>query len=103
MALTQDEKALRKARRDYEKKLASLKPIADQVKVIDGAKEEIEVELFGAKVTGYVNHVNAVIESCGFRPVRLTSNLLNRDSKVWAIDINTPSYMDPGSEAYHSM
>lgn len=103
MAMSVETKARRAAARKEEKRLAALKPIADKVVVLDAAREEIEVELFGAKVTGYINFVNAVIEAAGFRPVRLTRNMLNPNSPVFAIDINTPAYCDPGCESYHSM
>jgi hypothetical protein len=35
--------------------------------------------------------------------VRVTSNMLNPTFGEFFIDADTPSYCDPGSEAYHSM
>jgi hypothetical protein len=103
MAMSAERKARRLADRQREKYLSKLTPIAGQVKVTDAAKDEIEVELLGAKVTGYINCVNALLEKAGFRPVKITSNMLNPSAGHWCVDINTPGYLDPGSEAYHSM
>ncbi len=103
MAMSAETKARRAASRQREKELAKLTPIASQVKVTDAAREEVEVELLGAKVTGYINCVNALLEKAGYRPVKITSNMLNANSGHWCIDINTPGYLNPGSEAYHSM
>lgn len=104
MAMSAERKAERAAERKREKFLNSLTSLTrDQVKVTDAAREEIEVDLLGAKVTGYINCVNAVLEKAGFCPVRITCNILNPAAGHWCIPINTPRYCDPGSEAYHSM
>lgn len=101
MAMTAETKARRKEAREYEARMRALQPIADKVTVI--TRELVEVEVNGAMVNGNVTAVNVILEKCGFRPVRITSNMLNKDSKPFAIDINTPSYCDPGCESYHSM
>jgi len=46
---------------------------------------------------------NEFLSRMGFKPVRITRNILNPNSKTLVIDADTPSYMDPGCEAYHSM
>lgn len=45
--------------------------------------------------------LNNALERLGYKPVRATKNLLG-DGKRFFIDLDTPSYLDPGSEAYHS-
>jgi hypothetical protein len=50
-----------------------------------------------------LSQLNDVLERLGYKPVRETSNLLNPSGKKFFIDADTPSYCDPGSEAYHSM
>lgn len=34
---------------------------------------------------------------------RMTRNILNPDAGEFEIPVNTPAYMDPGCESYHSM
>ena len=46
---------------------------------------------------------NNVLEALGYKPVRLTSNMLNEAAGKFLIDADTPSYCDPGCESYHSM
>jgi hypothetical protein len=46
---------------------------------------------------------NEFFPKMGWKPVRLTSNMLNAAGGQFLIDADTPSYCDPGSEAYHSM
>lgn len=121
MAMNAATKAFRKAERDRKKYMASLESIADQVKFVEVVfeneqkdvfgkmmdvpvrKEIVEVELFGAVVKGEVSAVNKVLEKAGYRPVRVTSNMLNPESKTWCVDIDTPAYLDPGCESYHTM
>jgi hypothetical protein len=103
MAMSLETKARRAKARKRDAFLNSLEPIAHRVEVIDANKELVRVQLNGCTLEGQLDPVNAQLERAGYRPVRLTSNLLNRESRTWAIDINTPGYMDPGSEAYHSM
>ena len=57
----------------------------------------------GAVLTGTVEQLNQVFLSLAFKPIRLTKNMLNAESKWIVIDQDTPSYCDVGSEAYHSM
>jgi hypothetical protein len=47
--------------------------------------------------------LNSVLQRLGYKSVRETSNMLNREAGTFLIDADTPSYCDPGSEAYHSM
>ena len=89
-----------KAARAREKFLNKLESVAWKVAVL--SKEIISVEIAGCTLSGNVCAVNAQLERLGCRPVRITSNMLNPDSKLFAIDINTPSYCDPGCESYHS-
>jgi hypothetical protein len=46
---------------------------------------------------------NSVVEKLGYKPVRITYNMLNKEAGPIIIDRDTPSYCDVGSEAYHSM
>lgn len=50
-----------------------------------------------------IDLANEFFYKLGWKPVRLTSNMLNRTGGQFLIDADTPSYCDPGSEAYHSM
>lgn len=44
------------------------------------------------------NHFHKHIEK-----TRTSKNMLNPDAKPQRIPVNTPSYMDPGCESYHTM
>lgn len=102
MAMSAEWKAQRAADRKREKELSKLIPIASRVKVT--GDDFVSVELGnGVKLHGKVKAFNVTIEQLGYRPVRITSNMLNEASGKFCIDINTPSYCDPGSESYHSM
>jgi len=46
---------------------------------------------------------NKVLGRLGYKPVRLTSNLLNPAAGQFVIDADTSLACDPGSETYHSM
>ncbi len=46
---------------------------------------------------------NAALEKLGYKPVRLTKNLMNPAAGDIVIDDDTPNYCDVGSEAYWSM
>lgn len=46
---------------------------------------------------------NEFLPKLGWKPVRVTRNILNSNSGPIVIDADTPSYMDVGSESYHSM
>jgi hypothetical protein len=107
MAMSSERKAERAAKRKREKYLNSLHPIANRVVVLTPCSTSelstVEVHLpEGAHLKGIIRDVNPVLEKLGYRPVRTTSNMLNPDSRVWCVDINTPAYLDPGSESYHS-
>lgn len=78
--------------------------IADLVKVVPYTNgERITVVLYGATVIGAVDEVNSVLKRLGFKPVRITYNMMNRDAGPIVIDEDTPSYCDVGSESYWSM
>ena len=69
------------------------------------AREGVVVTLVEHNVvlTGTVENMNLVLAKLGYKPVRLTKNILNDTCPWLVIDADTPSYMDVGSEAYHSM
>lgn len=101
MAMSPERKAERKAARDRAKYLNSLTPIADAVKPVGG--DRVIALIDGVEIAGNVADVNKALEKMGFRPVRITRNILNDKSPEWCVDINTPAYLDPGCESYHSM
>ena len=90
-----------KAARKRDRQLNKLHPIARQVQVLENDRLRVGVD--GAVIEGDVDAFNRVIERMGFRPVRITRNILNQNSPLFCIDINTPAYCDPGCEAYHQM
>lgn len=106
MAMSPERIVERAAARKREKYLNSLTPIAHAVQVEEkGGTTFLGVWEGSVEITGTkqgIEQFNSVLERLGYRPVRLTSNMLNPQSKVFAIDINTPSYCDPGCESYHS-
>lgn len=58
----------------------------------------------GVLITAWtLEQLNSALERLGYKPVRQTSNMLNPNAKKFFIDADTPSYCDPGCEAYHSM
>lgn len=98
----------KKAYRAREKFLNKLVPIARKVEVLEYCSTPMlsTVAILVADnviLKGILRDVNPMLEKLGFRPVRITHNMLNKDSPRFAIDINTPSYCDPGCESYHSM
>lgn len=107
MAMTAETKARRAEDRQYQKRMNSLKPIAHQMEVLENCStpnlSTVSVSIDGVAIKGIVRDINVVLEKLGYRPVRITSNMLNPNSPYFAIDINTPSYCDPGCESYHSM
>lgn len=68
----------------------------------DGLLVEIEVakDVF---LKGIVNDINPVLRKMGYKPVRITHNMLNLDFGYFLIDEDTPAYCDPGCESYHTM
>ena len=46
---------------------------------------------------------NDVLEALGYKPVKVTHNMLNEAAGEFLIDADTPSYCDPACESYHSM
>lgn len=46
---------------------------------------------------------NATLEKLGYKPVRLTKNLMNQKAGDLVIDADTPLCCDVGSETYWSM
>lgn len=89
------------------RRLNALKSIARQMKVTTHCStpglSSVLISVDGITLSGIVRDINPVLEKLGYRPVRITHNILNKDAGFWAIDINTPSYCDPGCESYHSM
>jgi len=84
------------------------KSVAHMVQVLSDrftAREVATLALVehGATITGSVEQMNLVLVKLGYKPVRLTKNMLNDKSKWIVIDEDTPSYCDPGTETYHSM
>lgn len=104
MAMTAERKAERAAARKREKELSKLTSVANLVKVLnDASGEYLRFDNGEIVIEGKPESLNFYLERAGFRPVRVTSNLLNEAAGKFCIDINTPSYCDPGSESYHSM
>ena len=101
MAMSPEHIARRAAARRREKHMNSLTPISHLVTVLDGPNDLVRVQLDGCTLEGGVEAVNVQLERAGYRPIRLTLNMLNPTSRWFAVDYNTPSYLDPGSEAYH--
>jgi len=109
MAMTAERKAERAADRKRERELNKLTPISDKVTVTKSEMNGYEhlyfvsVKFEGCVLEGEIAQVNVRLEQMGYRPVRITRNMLNPDSGFFAIDINTPAYCDPGCESYHTM
>lgn len=106
MAMSPELIARRAAERKREKELKALTTIAHDVVVEEGNVCKLVIVLEGACVliqSANVQAFNALLERAGYRPIRLTSNMLNPQSPTFAIDINTPTYCDPGCDSYHSM
>ena len=101
--MSPETKARRAAARKRDRELAKLTPIADQVQVIGGTNNFLRLVLDGVTIMGGEEDFNKFLEKAGYRPVRVTRNILNSESKSWCIDINTPAYLDPGCESYHTM
>jgi len=108
MAMTTEHKTARAAARKLEKHLNSLKPIAHEVQVIRTWREgytachALRLNIDGIIIEGETSLFNRAIEKLGYRPVRVTRNMLN-PVRAFCIDINTPVYLDPGCDSYHSM
>lgn len=105
MAMSPERIAQRKEARDYEKRMAKLISVAHMVHInVDkgGDLFTIDIDLCTIQARN-VDRLNEMLEPLGYRPIRITSNMLNANSPRFAIDINTPAYCDPGREAYHSM
>lgn len=89
------------AARKEARRIVLLPSVARHCKVVRGS--EIEVTVDGVSFFGMVEEMNAVLLKLGYKPVRITSNLLNPGGGKFAIDADTPVYLDPGCESYHSM
>jgi hypothetical protein len=100
MAMTTEQKAARAAARKEEARYAALRPIADRVGVLEG--DTVNVRVDHVFLEGNIKDVNVVLEKMGYRPVRITFNMLNRDAKRFCVDINCPVYLDPGCDSYWS-
>lgn len=107
MAMSAERKAERAADRKRAKVLTGLKSIAREVEVLGDCGETnaefLRVTVDGVAVEGKIEAFNVAIEKLGYRPVRVTSNMLNEQAGEFCIDADTPAYMDPGCESYHSM
>lgn len=109
MAMSPTTIAERAATRAYDKRMAKLISVADMVRIHapepsrGWTKETLSLDIDGCRIEGPTDRFNEMLERLGYRPVRITSNMLNKNSPRFAIDINTPAYCDPGREAYHSM
>lgn len=57
----------------------------------------------GYFVASSLESLNEMLAKLGYKALRETSNMLNKKFGTFLIDADTPSYCDPGSEAYHSM
>ncbi len=90
-----------RAYRAAERKDAKLPSVASRCKV--EADGEISLVWAGVALKGGEAHLNLMLEKLGLRKVRVTRNILNAAAGEFVIDFYTPSYCDPGSEAYHSM
>lgn len=108
MAMSKETIIRRREERAYEKRMNALISVAHNVEVLDKHCSTPDLYLVSViagyvSIKGFVRDVNPVLEKLGFRPIRITSNMLNPESKKFAIDINTPAYCDPGCESYHTM
>lgn len=74
-------------------------PIAGSAKPLLALLEAETVSIEAVNIENF----NTVLERLGYKPVKLTRNILNAQSPTFAIDQDTPVYMDPGCESYHSM
>jgi hypothetical protein len=99
--MTPERKAERAAARKREKELDKLVSIARDVHV--SPTDYLTLEFDGVVIKGFKNDFNKVVEKLGLRPVRITNNMLNPEAGKFCVDINTPSYCDPGCESYHTM
>lgn len=52
---------------------------------------------------GNKDKLNAMLEQLGYKPIRLTRNLMNPNAGQLVIDADTPIGCDVGSETYWSM
>ncbi len=63
----------------------------------------LQLELGAAVLSGPQDDFNKVLKRLGYKPVRVTKNILNPKGGWFVIDEDTPSCCDPGTETYHSM
>ncbi len=82
-------------------KLPALVSVAHDVTYIDG---KFTLFVDGAILSSMNKDVfNKVLERLGYKPVRITYNLLNEKAGPLVIDADTPLCCDVGSETYWSM
>lgn len=94
--LTRSQKiqATKKAKRDAARPSIARRCKALETELITATFES------GAWLSGEIHHINPILEQLGYKPVRVTFNMLNRQAGPIVIDADTPSYCDVGSEAY---
>lgn len=63
----------------------------------------LSVGIDGIAVVGELDNVNKMLERLGYKPVRITYNMLNKEAGPIVIDADTPSCCDVSSESYWSM
>lgn len=82
-----------------------LTSVAHLVKVSsNNCKDQFTLEIDGCTIqTTDLGALNTMIIQLGFKPVRTTRNLMNREAGTLVIDGDTPIYCDVGSESYWSM
>jgi hypothetical protein len=80
--------------------------VAEMIKVEANEGQPTILHLIGmhnCTIFGEIEGFNLVLERFGYKPVKLTKNMLNPNSPWIVIDKDTPSYLDVGSETYWSM
>ena len=84
------------------KNLPVLESVARDVVYEDGIFTLIAPSLVTIKSSDK-DAFNAALEKLGYKPIRLTRNLMNKAASDLVIDADTPLCCDVGSETYWSM
>lgn len=116
MAMSPERITQRAAARKSEKEMRRLSSVAHlctyhqaaciqtlTVRLNSYAAADVQPEEIVFRGSDAVKLANEFLPKMGWKPVRLTRNMLNFDSPMIVIDIDTPSCCDPGCGAYHSM
>lgn len=105
MAMSPERIAERKASRDYDNRMSRLITVAHMVHIgVDKGGDLFTIDIDCCTIQARnVDRLNEMLERLGYRPIRITKNMLNANAPRFAIDANTPAYCDPGCESYHSM